>query len=322
MSVPHPPAGPSTEEVWSFPPSPPPRILRPRLPSPWKGATRNVVLFLLTALSVFYLGWSEFESVGGALRLLAGLFSILLAHEMGHYLACRYYRIDATLPFFIPSPWIPLGLRFWMPLSPFGTFGALIRIRDRFPDRKSLFDVGVAGPLAGFVVCLPVLVLGILEAPIVPDVPREFARSVGEPLLFQWMVPLVKGHITAGSTLALGPLGQAAWFGLLVTALNLMPVGQLDGGHVVYALLRDRAVIVSRIAWWSCVALIVVIGPTWILWAVLLRVIGMRHPPTLYDEAPVGRARAVVGGIALVVFALSFLPNPFLVTWKDLFTSR
>ncbi len=280
------------------------------------------MLFLLTAVSVFYLGFTEFESVGGAVRLLVGLFSILLAHEMGHYLMCRRYRVDATLPYFIPSPWIPLGLSLWMPLSPVGTFGALIRIRDRFPDRKSLFDVGIAGPLAGFAVCLPVLVLGILEAPIVPDVPREFARSVGEPLLFQFLVPILKGHIPEGSTLALGPLGQAGWFGLLVTALNLMPVGQLDGGHVVYALLRDRAVIVSRVAWWACVGLIVVIGPTWILWAVLLRVIGMRHPPTIDDGAPIGRGRAVVAAVALVVFALSFLPNPFLVTWSDLFTSR
>jgi membrane-associated protease RseP (regulator of RpoE activity) len=277
-------------------------------------------MFLLTALSVFYLGFKEFESVAGGLRLLVGLFAILLSHEMGHYLMCRYYRVDATLPYFIPSPWIPLGLGVWLPLSPVGTFGAVIRIRDRFPDRKSLFDVGVAGPLAGFAVCLPVLVLGILEARVVPDVPQEFARSVGEPLIFQWMVPLVKGHIAEGSTLALGPFGQAAWFGLLVTALNLMPVGQLDGGHVVYALLRERAVIVSRIAWWACVALIVLIGPTWILWAVLLRVIGMRHPPTVDDEAPVGRGRAVLGAVALVVFALSFLPNPFLVSWKDLLT--
>ena len=322
MSLPNPPAGPSPEEVWAFPPSPPVYAPRPPLPSPWKGATRNIVLFVLTAVSVFYLGLSEFQSVPAALRLLVGLFAILLSHEMGHYLMCRHYRVDATLPFFIPSPWIPLGLGVWMPLSFVGTFGALIRIRDRFPDRKSLFDVGVAGPLAGFVVCLPVLVLGILEAPVVPEVPREFGRSIGEPLIFQWMVPLLKGPIPDGSTLTLGPLGQAAWFGLLVTALNLMPVGQLDGGHVVYALFRERAVIVSRTVWWSCIAMIALIGPTWILWAVLLRVIGMRHPPTLDDGAAVGRARVVVALVALVVFALSFLPNPFLFTWSDLFTSR
>jgi len=322
VSLPNPPAGPSSEEVWVFPPSAPAYAARAPLPSPWKGATRNVVLFVLTAVSVFYLGFSEFQSVGGGLRLLIGLFSILLAHEMGHYLMCRYYRVDATLPFFIPSPWIPLGLTVWMPLSFVGTFGALIRIRDRFPDRKSLFDVGVAGPLAGFVVCLPVLVLGILEAPVVPDVPREFGRSIGEPLLFQWLVPLLKGNIPDGATLTLGPLGQAAWFGLLVTALNLMPVGQLDGGHVVYALFRERAVVVSRIAWWSCIAMIALIGPTWILWAVLLRAIGMRHPPTLDDDAPLGRARVAVALVALVIFVLSFLPNPFLFTWSDLFTSR
>ena len=271
-------------------------------------------LFVATCASCWLSGGPVFA---------ATLMTILLAHEMGHYLMCRHYGVDATLPFFIPSPWIPLGLTVWMPLSIVGTFGALIRIRDRFPDRKALFDVGVAGPLAGFVVCVPVLVLGILEAPIVPDVPLEFGRSVGEPLLFQWLVPLLKGSLPAGSTLTLGPFGQAAWFGLLVTALNLMPVGQLDGGHVVYAMFRDRAVVISRVAWWSCIAMIALIGPTWILWAAVLRVLGMRHPPTIDDDAPIGRARMVVGAVALVVFVLSFLPNPFLFTWADLFsTSR
>jgi membrane-associated protease RseP (regulator of RpoE activity) len=319
LSLPNLPAGPSTEEVWVFPPSEPRSAWRPPLPSPWKGASRNVVLFVTTAVSVFYRGLLQFDSLRGGVELLVGVFSILLAHEMGHYLACRYYRVDATLPFFIPSPWIPLGLGIWMPLSFMGTFGALIRIRDRFPDRKSLFDVGIAGPLAGFLVCLPVLALGIREARIVADVPREFGQSVAEPLLFQWAVPLLRDTIPADMTLSLGPLGQAAWFGLLVTALNLMPVGQLDGGHVIYAVFRDRAVIVSRLAWWACIALIVFAGPSWIVWSILLRIIGMRHPPTLDDAAPLGNARKFVACIGLIVFILSFLPNPFLFTWRDVF---
>ena len=318
MSLPHPPARFSADGEWLVLPPPPARE-RPPLPSPWKGASRNIVLFFATAASVFYLGYLQFESVGGGARLLLGLFSILLAHEMGHYLACRYYRVDATLPYFIPSPWFPVALGVWVPLSFVGTFGALIRIRDRFPDRKSLFDVGIAGPLAGFAVCLPVLALGILEARLVVDTPREFGQSLGEPLLFQLAVPLVRGRIPEGMTLSLGPLGLAAWFGLLVTALNLMPVGQLDGGHAVYALLRDRAVYVSRLAWLSCIAMIVFFGPSWILWAILLRIIGMRHPPTIDDTAPVGRARVVVACVGLAVFVLSFLPNPFLFSWHDVF---
>jgi membrane-associated protease RseP (regulator of RpoE activity) len=319
LSHPNPPAGSSPEEVWVFPPSSPVYRPRPPLPSPWKGATRNVILFATTAVSVFYIGFLNYDSARDGLRLLIGVFSILLAHEMGHYLACRYYRIDATLPFFIPSPWIPLGLGFWIPLSFMGTFGALIRIRDRFPDRKALFDVGIAGPLAGFLVCLPVLALGIREARIVADVPREFGGAVAEPLLFQWAIPLLRGTIPADMTIALGPLGQAAWFGLLITALNLMPAGQLDGGHVVYALFMDRAVIVSRLVWWACIALIVFAGPSWIVWAILLRFIGMRHPPTLDDAAPLGKARVFVACIGVVVFTVSFLPNPFLFSWTALF---
>ena len=141
---------------------------------------------------------------------------------MGHYLACRYYGVDATLPFFIPAPAIGLV----------GTLGAFIRIRGPIPHRRALFDIGLAGPLAGFAVCLPVLWMGILEAKVVPAGPAEAGMlSLGEPLLFQWAATLLRGGAPEGQTLVLGPLGEAAWFGLFVTALNMMPVGQLDGGH-------------------------------------------------------------------------------------------
>jgi membrane-associated protease RseP (regulator of RpoE activity) len=295
-------------------------VLGPRPPrSAWQRWGRNLALFVLTAVSVFLTGGLQEVvlpghremlalDVAAGLRLAIGLLAILFSHEMGHYLACRYYRVDATLPFFIPAPFI----------SMVGTIGAFIRIRARIPERKALFDIGVAGPLAGFVVCLPVLWLGLREAAVAPLDTSGSALFLGEPLLFQWAARLTHGPLPDNLTLNLGPLGLAAWFGLLVTALNLMPIGQLDGGHVTYALLREHAARISRIGSWVCVAL-VYFGPSWIVWAILVRLLGRRHPPTGDDSLPVGRARAWVGILSLVVFVLCFVPNPIIFSWRDFF---
>ena len=258
----------------------------------------NVLLFALTAASVYM--------AGGPL-LVAGLLSILMAHEMGHYLMCRLYRVDATLPFFIPFPFPGFTL--------VGTLGAFIRIRGAIPHRRALFDIGIGGPLAGFAVCLPVLALGVVEARIVPDTPSPFTISLGEPLLFHWAGVWLRG-LHEGQTLSIGPLGMAAWFGLFVTALNMMPIGQLDGGHVVYSLVQRRAHLVSRIASWVCVALIY-FGPSWIVWAILVRVLGRRHPPTWDDASPLGRARVAIGIFGFVVFAVCFTPTPIVVSWSE-----
>lgn len=261
------------------------------LASPWV----NVLLFALTAGSVYL--------VGGPL-LVVGLLSILMAHEMGHYVLCRIYRVDATLPYFIPFPFTLVG-----------TLGAFIRIRGPIPHRRALFDIGIGGPLAGFAVCLPVLALGIFEARVVPDTPSAFTISLGEPLLFHWAAVWLR-RLSEGQTLSIGPLGMAAWFGLFVTALNMMPIGQLDGGHVAYSLLRQKAHLVSRIASWVCVGLIY-FGPSWIVWAILLRILGRRHPPTWDDSAPLGRARVAVGILGFVIFALCFTPTPIVVSWSQ-----
>jgi membrane-associated protease RseP (regulator of RpoE activity) len=286
----------------------PPMALPP--PTAWKRWGRNLALFLLTAASVFWVGALTEErgfSVSAGVRLALGLLSILAAHEMGHYVAARLHRVDATLPFFVPFP-LP-----W--ISFVGTLGAFIRIRSRFPHRRALFDIGVAGPLAGFVVAIPVLWLGLREATVGP--PSGESISLGTPLLFGWLAERVRGPIPEGYGIALGPLGRAAWFGLLVTALNLMPIGQLDGGHVSYSLFRERAHRISHIASWVCVALIY-FGLSWILWAVLVRLLGRRHPATLDDEAPIGRARVAVGVLSLVVFVLCFVPEPIVFSWREI----
>jgi membrane-associated protease RseP (regulator of RpoE activity) len=299
--------------------------------SAWQRWGRSLVLFLVTLASVFLAGALEpvvrhgraflLLNVREGVALAGGLVSILLAHEMGHYLACRYYRVDATLPHFIPSPWFPaFGLSFWQPLSMVGTFGSFIRIRGPIPHRRALFDIGVAGPLAGFLVCLPVLWLGIRGASVQALSPDAGGIFFGEPLAFQWLSRLLHGPIREDQTLVIGQLGLAAWFGLFVTALNLMPIGQLDGGHVTYALLREKSRLISRIGSWACVAL-VVFSPSWILWAILVRVLGRRHPPTLDDEAPVGGSRAVLGVVALLVFVVCFVPNPVVVSWADFFAA-
>jgi membrane-associated protease RseP (regulator of RpoE activity) len=258
-------------------------------------------------VTVFLAGFFGTGHVADGLKMLLAVMSILLAHEMGHYIVCRLYGIDATLPFFIPGlPVLPLV----------GTFGAVIRIKSPFPHRRALFDVGVAGPLAGFAVCIPVLILAMSEARLLATAPAN-SQALGSPLLFDWAFALLRGTPPDGYTIMIGPLGHAAWFGLLVTGLNLLPVGQLDGGHALYAIFQERAHHIARAVWWVGVGLIALAGPSWILWVVLLRVIGIRHPPTLRDWEPLGRTRVAVGVLCLAVFAVSFLYQPVPFSWLD-----
>jgi membrane-associated protease RseP (regulator of RpoE activity) len=234
------------------------------------------------------------------------LLSILAAHESGHYVACRRYGVDATLPFFIPAP----------PLFLAGTFGAFIKIKSPIPSRRALFDIGVAGPLAGFVVALPVAAIGILMAQPAPSLavaPGETAIVFGDPLLMQ----LLARAFGSGLQIQLNPFYFAAWIGLLVTSLNLMPVGQLDGGHATYALFGKRLH-----AWIGGVAFVLmttlaVLGwfwygsPSGFLYAVLLAVImRIRHPQVQDETEPLGGRRAVVAAVTLAIFVLSFLPFP------------
>src|SRR5438034_5746756 len=213
---------PSATDPYDWTPLPP---TRPR-PSFWRKYGRNAALFVLTVVSVW---------MTGGPRLAAGLLSILLSHEMGHYLACRYYGVDATLPFFLPLP----------VFSFVGTLGAFIRIRGPIPHRRALFDIGVAGPLAGFLLSLPVLALGIAASRVVREGALRGSVPLGEPVLFRWASLAFHGRLPGDLMVMLGPLGLSAWFGLFVTALNLIPIGQLDGGHVTYSIFRERAHLIS-----------------------------------------------------------------------------
>jgi membrane-associated protease RseP (regulator of RpoE activity) len=239
------------------------------------------------------------EAVSFSLTLLA----ILTAHEMGHYLACRYYGVDATLPFFIPAP----------PLFLAGTFGAFIKMKSPIPSRRALFDIGLAGPLAGFVMLLPVAIAGIVTLQPAPPLISGSAIVFNDPLLFQIFAKATGANLTNALP---NPFYMAAWIGLLVTSLNLMPVGQLDGGHGTFSLFGPRAhKLIGRIAF-VAVASMAILGffwhhsPSGFLYTVLLAVMLRVKHPAPEKMGSLGSARIVVAVITLIVFALSFVPFP------------
>lgn len=230
------------------------------------------------------------------------LLIILSAHEFGHYFACRIHNVDATLPYYIPAP---------LPLT--GTLGAVIRIREAFPSKRALFDIGVAGPIAGFVALVPFLIWGIAKSGVGVIPPDIETLYFGEPLLWKFLEWWHFGVIPAGSDTLLHPLGFAAWWGMLATALNLLPFGQLDGGHIAYAALGRRAAWVSA----GTLALVILlnIGSTsWTVFAVMLVLMaiffGYRHPRIIDEDAPLDSRRRAIAIIAAIIFILCFTPVP------------
>jgi membrane-associated protease RseP (regulator of RpoE activity) len=232
------------------------------------------------------------------------LLTILMAHEMGHYVAARYYRVDATLPFFLPAPTL------------IGTFGAFIRIRSAILSKRILFDIGVGGPIAGFAMLILPLLVGVSLSKVVHGIGSHGELVFGTPLmvrLFEW---IAFPGVPVGD-IYLHPVARAAWVGLLATALNLLPIGQLDGGHVLYAFLGEKTRIWSRFA----VGILAVLGLfqlftsaykmgyMWLFWALFLIIFGMRHP-AIVDPSPVGRTRTWLGVLALIIFILSFTAAP------------
>jgi membrane-associated protease RseP (regulator of RpoE activity) len=308
---------------WPSAPDPdiyPIRVSAPRRNRVWL----HVVLFLLTLASTTLVGASHyafFVSAFGTLPVLQSsrwivhglpysltILGILGAHEMGHYLACRYYRIDATLPYFLPMPFVMTG-----------TFGAVIKIRQSFPHKTALFDVGIAGPIAGFLVAVPTLFFGLALSTTLPlpkNVPGVEMGQLGEPLLFKAATWLVWGSLPRGLDLNLHPMALAAWFGLLVTALNLFPIAQLDGGHISYAVFGRRSTRITLAAT-LIVASLVFVSLSWLLWTVLLVamlvIVGPRHPPVPDEDTPLDRARLWLAVFALIMFMICFTPAPIQV---------
>ena len=235
--------------------------------------------------------------IGAGLAFSVPLLAILLTHEMGHYIACRRHRLDATLPYFIPAP---VGI---------GPFGAFIRIRSAIRTKRELLDVGAAGPLAGFVVCLPVLFLGIALSRPVAELPASGYVIFGEPVAFHLVTRLLFPALPEGGDIFLHPTGFAAWFGLFATALNLLPFGQLDGGHVSYAMFGR----LQRRYSWPLLLVLIALGfmwTGWLVWVVVALVMGVRHPKVPDEAVPLDPRRRLVAWICIAVFALCFTPEP------------
>ena len=252
----------------------------------------HLVLFVLTVASTYW--------VGGALYSLS-IMAILLSHEMGHYVVSRHYGVPATLPYFIPFP-----------PSPFGTFGAVIKMKGVILNKRSLFDIGVAGPLCGFVLSVPAACIGV-HLSMVVQVAKVTSPmlELGDPLLFRLLEWYMVRNLPPTHELVLHPIGYAAWVGLFVTALNLLPVGQLDGGHIIYAVFGEKSAWVYRALIPLLLVLAFFYNAGWLVLVILLLVFGVHHPPPLDGETPLNRGRKVMAFVVLLVFVLSFTPAPF-----------
>ena len=286
----------------------PPRRLntRPRL---------VLFLFVATCLSTTYAGsfladleqgmnsseiiWSM---IGSGLQFSVAVMGILLAHEMGHYLQAVRYGVPATLPFFIP-----------MPISPFGTMGAVILQSARSANRRVLFDIAVSGPLAGLVVTIPITLWGLQSVEIVdlPKNPNFPIMVYGDPLLLQWMIEWIHGPLAENQTVMLNPLVFAGWVGIFITALNLLPIGQLDGGHILYTMIGRRAhVIAFGLIFATAGYMIYSRDLSFSVLLVLLVLMGPRHPPTSDDRMPLGPGRHLLGWITLTFLGIGLTLNP------------
>jgi len=300
----------------------------------------NGVLFVLTSISTFIVGLGLALSyiypdslgvnppAGSSVRAFleprvivlgllyaAALMVILSGHEIGHYLTCRRYGLAATLPYFIPAPNLA------------GTLGAFIKIKSPITRKQELFDVGAAGPLAGFILALPALVVGLAFSKVVPVTQGEGTMILGEPLLLKLVSLLFVKHLPAGADIVLHPVGFAGWLGLLVTSINLFPVGQLDGGHVAYAMVGRMRKRVSSAALLAFIVLGVFCFFGWFIWGIagLLFVLIIRlkrparlyhflgrlvHPPLPDEDVRLSHGRLMVGALVILIFILSFIPAP------------
>lgn len=265
----------------------------------------HLVLFVLTFFSTLFAGalHAGVNIVNEPLMIYKGfpfsaaLLLILLSHELSHYLASKSHRVRATLPYFIPAPTF------------FGTFGAFIKMKSPVTDRRALLDVGIAGPLAGLVLAIPAVLVGLRLSTVVPA--QSAGVGLGTSLLFLALQAIAVGPVPDGLDILLHPVAFAGWIGLFVTALNLLPIGQLDGGHIAYALLgrRHREVAIGTAG--VLVALGVFFWQGWLIWAVLPMAMGFQHPPPLDDVTPLDPRRrlAALGAFALLLLLIT--PAPF-----------
>jgi Zn-dependent protease len=255
---------------------------------------RNVPFDLERSLELWGFFWSHPAALLQGLPYSLSLLLILLAHEFGHYLASAFHQVDSSLPFFLPSPFL-------------GTFGAFIKIRSPIYSRRALFDIGIAGPLAGFVFLLPALAVGIAFSKVIPGIAHQGSQHFGVPAL-QWILTQAIFPGVPSHDIYLHPVARAAWVGMFATAMNLLPIGQLDGGHILYSFFPARHRTVSK----AVCLLMLPLGiywRAWFFWALILWWLGRRHP-AIYDSSDLGGARRKLGWLALAIFILCFTYQP------------
>ena len=283
----------------------------PRIPAPFYGLSLG--LFGATCLTTFFAGtmtaagdprtlsFDDWYRAGIEFSVCA--MGILLCHELGHYLQALRYGIPALPPLFIP-----------MPLSPFGTMGAVIVQQGGVGNRRQIFDIAVSGPLAGLAVTLPVLYYGLSQATYQDFSSADGAWVLGDPPLLLWMSEWVLGPKPEGTDVVLNPALMAGWLGVFITALNLVPVGQLDGGHLLYTLIGKWAHVVARVVVYGAFAVMLVTGSySYLPMLFLIGMIGMRHPPTADDSVPIGWTRTIIGWGTLSFLLVGFTPDPFTI---------
>lgn len=273
---------------------------------PHKLTRIHVLLFVLTVVTTTSAGallsgiipWEQPDKIYLGLPFSMTLLFILLTHEMSHYIASRIHHVAATLPYFIPAP------------SIIGTFGAVIKMRPPIPDRRSLIDIGASGPIGGFIIAVIACIVGLHYSEVRPTGEMQEGLVFGSSLLFNFLSNIVLNVDPVKYDIMLHPVAFAGWIGLLVTSLNLLPIGQLDGGHITYALFGKKHTLISG----SMLPILVILGikywEGWLIWAVLMIFLGYRHPPVVYPHIQLDRNRKLIGWIALVIFILTFTPTP------------
>jgi membrane-associated protease RseP (regulator of RpoE activity) len=276
-------------------------------PRPW---WPNLILLILTLLSLFFIGAQidasqnnmafRVENLWRGWKYAGSLILILGSHELGHYFAARRHNVSVTLPYFIP-----------MPFTIFGTLGAFIQLREPMRNRRVLFDVGVAGPLAGLIFAVPILFLGLATSDIHTIDPDAAGFREGNSILYAAAKYIIYGRLIpdGNEDVLINQFAQAGWTGLFVTALNLIPIGQLDGGHVMYTLFGKRA----KQLYWPIIIIFIALSlysQVWIIWTLLLLLLGRFYATPLDDITPLDRRRRLIGFITLIIFVLIFIPNP------------
>jgi membrane-associated protease RseP (regulator of RpoE activity) len=267
----------------------------------------HLILFILTFFSTLLVGalqtgadlLKEPVKIYKGIPFSLTLMIILLSHELSHYFTSRRHGVKATLPYFIPAPTI------------IGTFGAFIKMKSPIVTRQALIDIGASGPIAGFIISVIAAVIGLGMSEVVSVAQTKGGLNLGDSILFSYLSRAALGVTPSDHDILLHPVAFAGWIGLFVTSINLIPVGQLDGGHIAYALLGEKHLRLS----FSLIFLMVLLGlllwEGWFVWGVLLLVLGLRHPPVIYWEVPLDPKRKFVGWLSLVIFIITFIPVPF-----------